>query len=106
MIEAFLSFNRKYDLGHCEVCIALRDTADMGELKKHLEKISYKMHLYVDVLPSGQYKKITHISDFIRMVKFEHDLRSVLLKYCLMIEEVIKREFISYLNDSKKIVIV
>ena len=47
------------------------------------------------------YEEDVEYSDFIRMYEFEHELRNLLLRYVLKIEENIKRVFISYLNDSR-----
>ena len=54
--------------------------------------IKYHHHIYN---PSTLY------TDFVRMYKFEHELRMLLLKYTLIVEENIKNIFISYLNDIK-----
>lgn len=88
-----------------------------------LDKIISKYGLYVpkkyqsDYTPKGikfrigliegikfvlhHYEEGVEYSDFIRMYEFEHELRNLLLKYVLKIEENIKRVFISYLNDSQ-----
>lgn len=55
-----------------------------------IEKLDYIHHIY---------GKNTYYGDFVRMQLFEHDLRSILLKYTLLIEENIKRIFITILND-------
>ena len=60
---------------------------------KFINKIDYHLHRY-DNKP--RYR------DFIRMYKFEHELRLMLLKYVLIIEESIKNIFIKHLNDSSK----
>lgn len=59
-------------------------------LKKNISKIDYVHHIY---LPNTQY------GDFLRMYKFEHELRNLLLKYTLIIEESIKNAFIKRLNN-------
>ncbi len=41
-------------------------------------------------------------NDFLRMYEFEHDLRCILLKYTLKIENNLKRVFIATLNDTDK----
>ncbi len=61
---------------------------------KKINDIKYKHHVYSEK---------ANYSDFIRMYKFEHDLRSFLLKYTLIIEEYIKNSFISVLNNDKTI---
>lgn len=55
-----------------------------------IKKIKYHHHIYNTGVTYG---------DFVRMYKFEHELRSMLLKYTLIIEETVKNIFISYLND-------
>ena len=55
-----------------------------------IKKFKYIHHIY---------GKNTYYGDFVRMQLFEHDLRSILLKNTLLIEENIKRIFISILND-------
>ena len=59
---------------------------------KEIKKIDYYHHIYSNRV---------RYSDFIRMYKFEHELRMVLLKYVLIIEESLKNIFVSSLNDSK-----
>lgn len=61
------------------------------DMKNEINRIRYIHHIYG---PDALYK------DFVRMYKFEHQLRSLLLKYVLIIEENIKRVFISTLNDA------
>lgn len=63
-------------------------------LKKEINKIEYVHHIY----PQN-----TEYSDFLRMYKFEHELRLLLLKYTLIIEENVKSTFIKYLNNSPDI---
>ena len=60
-------------------------------LKENISKIDYVHHIY----PSN-----TQYGDFLRMYKFEHELRNMLLKYTLIIEESIKNIFIKYLNNN------
>ena len=55
-----------------------------------IKEIDYYNHLYSN--------KVFY-SDFVRMYKFEHELRSVLLKYTLIIEESLKNVFVTYLNS-------
>ena len=59
-------------------------------LKKVISKFEYVHHIY---------PKDTQYGDFLRMYKFEHELRNLLLKYTLVIEENIKNIFIKYLNN-------
>lgn len=56
-----------------------RDSIQEMELK--ISKLDYVLH---------KYEKEAKYSDFIRLYKFEHELRSVLLKYMLKLEENIK----------------
>lgn len=65
-------------------------TDSYTDLQPKIDSISFIHHIY---------KSNTKYSDFIRMYEFEHSLRSVLLKYTLIIEENIKRIFISTLNN-------
>lgn len=60
---------------------------------KFITKIDYHLH---------RYDNSPHYRDFVRMYKFEHELRLMLLKYVLIIEESIKNIFIKYLNDNSK----
>ena len=63
-------------------------------LVAEIKRIDYIYHIYV---------KNTKYSDFVRMYKFEHELRLLLLRYTLIIEENMKNIFVSTLNDSEKI---
>ena len=60
-------------------------------IKRNISNINYVHHIY----PLN-----TQYGDFLRMYKFEHELRNVLLKYTLIIEEGIKNVFIRYLNNN------
>ncbi len=60
------------------------------EKEEQIKIIKYHHHIYN---PGTLY------TDFVRMYKFEHELRMMLLKYTLIVEESIKNIFISYLND-------
>lgn len=60
------------------------------EKETNINLIKYHHHIY----NSG-----TLYTDFVRMYKFEHELRMMLLKYTLIVEESVKNIFISYLND-------
>lgn len=62
----------------------------LEEKKKDISDTCFKHHVYI---PGSTF------ADFRRMFDFEHELRAVLLKYVLVIEDSIKRIFISYLND-------
>ena len=68
-------------------------TASVDEKLSAIKSIQYVHHVYS---PNADY------ADFCRMYDFEHELRNVLLKYTLMIEDNIKRIFIGYLNDQDK----
>lgn len=61
-----------------------------AKMIKRIQDIKYYNHIYS--------KKVDY-SDFIRIYKFEHELRSVLIKYTLLIEENLKNIFVSYLNN-------
>ncbi len=63
-------------------------------LKKNISKIDYVHHIY----PMD-----TQYGDFLRMYKFEHELRNMLLKYTLIIEESIKNVFIKRLNNTPEV---
>lgn len=63
----------------------------LKEKEENIKQIKYHLHKYVDTTKYG---------DFVRIYKFEHELRLMLLKYTLIIEESMKNIFISYLNDS------
>lgn len=67
--------------------------ANLLEREKAIAHIKYHHHIY---------NVNTQYIDFIRTYKFEHELRMILLKYILIIEENIKNLFISHLNDSNK----
>ena len=62
----------------------------LQEKEEQIKIIKYHHHIYN---PGTLY------TDFVRMYKFEHELRIMLLKYTLIIEENIKNIFTSYLND-------
>jgi len=64
------------------------DTTD--ELVNKIKKIKYYNHIYSS--------KVCY-SDFIRMYKFEHELRNVMLRYTLIIEESLKNILVTYLNS-------
>lgn len=61
-----------------------------SEIKSSLERIDYIHHVY---------HTDANIKDFIRILKFEHRLRAILMKYVLIIEENIKNILCTYLND-------
>ena len=60
------------------------------DLVNKIKSIGYYNHLYSN--------KVCY-SDFVRMYKFEHELRNVLLKYTLIIEESLKNILVTYLNS-------
>ena len=62
----------------------------LHEKEEQIRIIKYHHHIYN---PGTLY------IDFVRMYKFEHELRMMLLKYTLIVEESVKNIFISYLND-------
>ena len=70
--------------------ISFKYTDSNNELKDKIKGIKYYNHLYSN--------KVIY-SDFIRIYKFEHELRNVLLKYTLIIEESLKNVLVSYLNS-------
>ena len=70
--------------------INLKYTDSNDELKEKIKGIKYYNHLYSN--------KVIY-SDFIRIYKFEHELRNVLLKYTLIIEESLKNVLVTYLNS-------
>lgn len=63
-------------------------------LVSEIKSINYIHHIYA----TG-----TKYNDFVRMYKFEHELRLLLLRYTLIIEENMKNLFISTLNDCEEI---
>ena len=63
-------------------------------LVSEIKRIDYVHHIYE---PNTKY------NDFVRMYKFEHELRLLLLRYTLIIEENMKNIFVSTLNDSDEI---
>lgn len=69
--------------------INIKSTDSIDELKEKIKNIRYYNHLYSN--------KVMY-SDFVRIYKFEHELRNVLLKYTLIIEESLKNVLVSYLN--------
>lgn len=88
-VSILVRLNDKYDFGYSTSTIR-KKTEAQNAIEEKLKKANYIMHLYDDG---------THISDYIRLSKFEHELRNVLLKYSLIIEEIVKNVFCSYLND-------
>ena len=63
-------------------------------LVAEIKRIDYIHHIYAEGTKYG---------DFVRMYKFEHELRLLLLRYTLIIEENMKNIFVSTLNDTEKI---
>lgn len=64
---------------------------NLKEKEADIKQIKYHLHIY---------GKNAQYGNFVRMYKFEHELRLMLLKYTLIIEESMKNIFISYLNDN------
>lgn len=92
-------FNVKYGsdffLNICKkICIKYNiDTNGFQNIASYKLKIKEKDYVH-HCYPVG-----TEYSEFIRIYKFEHELRILMLKYTLIIEENIKSIFISTLND-------
>lgn len=93
------SFQVKSDVKDCDLYEAICDRIcrkyglcgkTLQEKEEQIKIIKYHHHIYN---PGTLY------TDFVRMYKFEHELRMMLLKYTLIVEESIKNIFISYLND-------
>lgn len=63
----------------------------LKDKEENIRHIKYHLH---------RYNSTTKYGDFVRVYKFEHELRLMLLKYILIIEESVKNIFISYLNDN------
>ncbi|MCI8498746.1 MAG: Abi family protein [Bacilli bacterium] len=59
---------------------------------KEINEMEYYHHIYSNRV---------RYSDFIRIYKFEHELRTIMLRYVLIIEESLKNIFVSYLNNSR-----
>jgi len=70
--------------------IEYKKANSIDELVNKIKQIKYYNHIYSN--------KVCY-SDFIRMYKFEHELRNVLLRYTLVIEESLKNILITYLNS-------
>lgn len=68
------------------------DTSDVENYVKEIKEIDYYHHIFSNRV---------RYSDFIRIYKFEHELRTILLRYVLIIEESLKCIFVSSLNDFK-----
>ena len=81
--EILISICQKYGIN-------LKYTDSNEELKEKIKGIKFYNHLYSN--------KVIY-SDFIRIYKFEHELRNVLLKYTLIIEESLKNVLVTYLNS-------
>lgn len=60
------------------------------ELEVAIQDIDYVHHVY---------KNNVDIEDFVRILKFEHRMRAILMKYVLIIEENLKNTLCTYLND-------
>ena len=70
--------------------IAFKTTDSNVDLKNKIKGIKYYNHLYSN--------KVIY-SDFVRIYKFEHELRNILLRYTLIIEESLKNVLVTYLNS-------
>lgn len=70
--------------------INFKSSDSNDKLKNKIKGIKYYNHLYSS--------KVIY-SDFIRIYKFEHELRNILLKYTLIIEESLKNVLVTYLNS-------
>lgn len=81
-IKVCKSISRRYNLKF-----------DTNYPKRLINSIKYSHHVY---------DLNAHLEDFQRMYEFEHDLRGVLLKHVLKIEETMKNIFCNSLNDLKK----
>lgn len=103
-VDLFLRiFNKEHlkgkpliDVYH-EICIRIAEKyietpkkKSIMELEQVIKDRKYLLHIY---------DSNTEYQDFIRMYKFEHELRNILLRYVLRIEEDIKAIFCSTLND-------
>ena len=81
------------------ICRFICKKYDRQPIKEELEDYLYEireMDYYHHI-----YSARVRYSDFIRMYKFEHELRTVILRYVLIIEESLKNIFVSYLNNTK-----
>lgn len=74
--------------------LAYDKNMSLKTLVSEIKRIDYIHHIYA---------ANTKYNDFVRMYKFEHELRLLLLRYTLIIEENMKNLFISTLNDSEDI---
>jgi abortive infection bacteriophage resistance protein len=72
----------------------LAKKTSISDCKSLLSKLNYVHHIY---------DPRSCLSDFIRLYRFEHGLRSILLNYVLIIEENIKTEFTNVLNALKEV---
>ena len=70
--------------------ISVGKNPTLAMIENEIKSIGYVRHVFD---PNSNY------DDFVRMYLFEHELRNVLLKYVLFIEERIKKVFISTLNN-------
>ena len=89
-----ISNNDLYRIILIKICqkygITFKFTDSNNELKSKIKGIKYYNHLYSN--------KVIY-SDFIRIYKFEHELRNILLRYTLIIEESLKNVLVTYLNN-------
>ena len=70
--------------------ISYKSSESNNDLVNKVKQIKYYNHIYSN--------KVCY-SDFVRMYKFEHELRIVMLKYTLIIEESLKNILVTYLNS-------
>ena len=70
--------------------ISYKSSESNNDLVNKVKQIKYYNHIYSN--------KVCY-SDFVRMYKFEHELRNVMLKYTLIIEESLKNILVTYLNS-------
>lgn len=83
--------NKLYETICSKICKKYGISAStLFDQEEKIRLIKYHHHIYG---PN------TFYGDFVRLYKFEHELRIMLLKYTLIIEEGVKNIFISYLND-------
>lgn len=70
--------------------IDVRNKPTVSVMEDEIKNIGYQRHIF---------SPTCCFEDFIRVYLFEHELRNILLKYVLFIEERIKKVFISTLNN-------
>lgn len=88
---ATVTDDRLYDGVCSKICTKYGlEAKNQPEKEFKIKEMLFFRHVY---MPNTKY------SDFVRMYNFEHELRLLLLKYVLIVEENVKNIFISYLND-------